>query len=312
MQAFIIDILNNFFKKLYISYIPNGRDNLKQISLKLLFLLSIILLIISSVFLANYFWESEHQNSIINDSREFWHEALETQNEEKIQSHMQAFLKENDDFKGWITINGTKIDNPIYQTDNNQYYLNHNQLKQKSDYGTLFFDYRSKISGNSQDKNIVIYGQNMKNGSMFGSLKNYKNLDYFKAHPTISFSTFTSKSTYKIYSVFILNSDKADDNGYIYNIYRKTFNKSKSFENWANEALERSVINTGIDLNYKDEIITLVTNCDDFPNARLVVMARKLRSGEKEEINYRLCSVNYNPRYPAKWYTYRGLDYPFK
>ena len=299
---------------LYLSYIPNRRDNIKQIIIKVFFLVSLTVLIISSVYLANYFLTANRQDSIINDSREIWHSALNDSADavNKPSEDVNALmLKENSDYKGWITISNTKVDNPIFQTDNNDFYLNHNQQKKKSAYGALFFDHNNIITENKTDSNLVIYGHNMINGSMFGTLKKFKSLDFYKANPTIEFSTLYKKSTYKIYAIFVLNASKADDNGYIYNISRNNFLNDDDFNSWVNEAYERSIINTGVDVELGDNIITLVTCVNDFDDARLVIMARETREDEESYVDTSSASVNPSPRYPKRWYDERGLKYPF-
>ncbi len=303
-----------FLKYLYISYIPNRRDNIKQILIKILFLFCFVTLIVSSSYIVNYFLSADKQDDIINDSREIWHSASEnqivTQDETKtdeISDAKKALLKENSDFKGWIKLSNTKIDNPIYQTTNNTYYLDHNQKGQKSVYGALYFDYKNKITEEETDKNLIIYGHEMKNGSMFGNLKKLKSLNFYKQNPVVEFSTLYKDSTYKIFSIFILNADKKDDDGYIYNIYRQKFIDESDFDIWAAEALQRSIIDTNIDVKMDDNIITLVTCSNDFENARLIVMARETRDGESSIVDTSRAVVNPKPIYPKKWYTKRGI-----
>ncbi len=310
---------NNIFYKLYLSYIPNRRDNVKQIIVKVFFLISIVTLIVSASFLGNYFLSSSRQNNIIEDTRKVWYENLE-QEETKADDEenttpptalIDSMLAQNGDFRGWIKINNTKIDNPIYQTDNNDFYLTHNQNKKKSVYGALFFDKDNVISEEKTDKNLVVYGHHMKNGSMFANLTKYKSVSFYKENPTIELTTLYKKSTYKIYAAFILNASREDDNGYIYNIYRKKFYGDADFQNWANEAYERSLIDTGVDVNKEDNILTLVT-CDyDFDDARMVVMAREIREGEDQAIDTSGVVANPNPRYPKRWYDDRKIDFPF-
>ncbi len=311
-----------FLKGIYNSYIPNNKDNLKQIILKVLFIICFIALIVSSVYIINYFWQANRQDSIIDDSRELWHNISKVETEENVTFEPEAvtdpyaevkaiMLKENSDFKGWITIDGTQVDNPIYQTNNNDFYLNRNQKKQYSAYGALYFDYENKITEEETDKNLVIYGHEMKNGSMFGSLKKLKNLNFYKEHPTVNFFTLYDSGTYKIYSIFLLNSVKADDDNYIYNIYRNNFLDETDFNIWASESKQRSIINTNVDVQLGDDIITLVTCSNDFENARLVVMARKTREGEDTAVNTASATVNPNVRYPKRWYDERKLKYPF-
>lgn len=300
---------DNFLYRLYLSYIPNGRDNIKQIIIKVFFLVSLIAFIVSAVYVTNYFLTAKLQEGIIEDARSVWYET-ETEEEPEL-SVTELLLKENSDFKGWITVPNTNIDNPIYQTDNNDFYLNHNQKKQKSVYGAVFFDYRNTITENETDKNLVIYGHNMKNGSMFANLNKYKELSFYKQNPTVEFSTLYKKSTYKVYAAFVLNASKADDGGYIYNISRKSFADDDDFESWVSEARERSLISTGVDVNKDDSIITLVTCTNDFDNARFVVMAREVREGEDAEANISEAVANPKPKYPRRWYEDRGIEYPF-
>lgn len=298
---------DNFFYKLYLSYIPNGRDNIKQIIIKVFFLISLIVFITSAVYITNYFLSARHQDSIIEQARSVWHET----GDEPELSVIEQLLQENSDFKGWITVPNTKIDNPIYQTDNNDFYLTHNQQKQKSAYGALFFDSKNVITESETDKNLVIYGHHMKNGSMFANLTKYKELSFYKQNPTVEFATLYGNGTYKVYAAFVLNASKADDNDYIYNISRKSFIDDNDFDAWVGEARERSLINTGVDVKNGDNIITLVTCTYDFDNARFVVMARETRDGEEPSVDTSKATANSSPRYPKRWYEDRGIEYPF-
>lgn len=305
----------NFLTHIYESYIPNKHDNLKQITLKVFFIVCLIVLIVSAGVLFNYFLSAQNQENIAESSRKLWVSIEENETKipklelnKEIKKISETLSEENPDYKAWIKIDGTKINYPIYQTDNNEFYLNHNQNRKKSSYGAIYFDYANDLL---KDKNLIIYGHEMKNGSMFGQLKNYKSLSFYKEHPTIEFSTFEKKSIYKVYAVYLLNADKKDDNGYIYNIYRQNFSNEAAFDVWVKEACERSVINTNVDVKYKDNIITIVTCSNDFENARLIVMARETREGEEASVNTTFASVNANPRYPQKWYDERGMKNKF-
>lgn len=301
---------SNFFKDFFRSYIPNKRDNLKQIIIKVLFIVSFVGLVVSAVYIGDYFITADREASVIEDSRQVWHSNdIETDTKTNIKDTdpYQELLAQNSDFKGWITIDGTQVDNPVYQTDDNSFYLNHNQEKKSSAYGALFIDYQNTVTETQVDRNIVIYGHEMKNGSMFGSLKKLKNLSFYKEHSTIEFTLLGEKATYKIYSIFILNAAREDDGGYIYNISRQNFIDQSDFDAWVDEAYDRSIIDTGVDVEPADYILTLVTCSEDFENARLVVMARKLRSGEDNTPLNNAAHTNPNPTYPQKWYDERGI-----
>lgn len=308
----------NIFKRLFLSYIPNKNDNFGQIVVKLLFIISLIALIISSGYVANYFLAAKKQENILDDTRKIWHASVADHTESSMPSEptqkqiaaSKTLLEENPDYIAWIKISNTKVDNPVYQRDDNDYYLTHNQNGAKSAYGAVYIDYRNTVKQEHTDRNLVIYGHEMKNGSMFGTLKRLRNIDFYKRNHIIDFSTLYQNNLYKIYAIFVLNASRADDNDYMYNIYMKNFSNETAFNAWRDEALQRSVLNTGVDVNYHDDVITLVTCCNDFENARLVVMARKLRNGESTDIDTALVSVNPNPRYPKAWYDKKGLAYP--
>ncbi len=285
------------------TFVPCRGDSTKQVISKIVLLISAVTLIISSSWLANYFLSSTKQQAIVKESRTVWHNA-----EVPVPERFAEMRKENPDFSAWITLNGSEIDCPVYQTDNDEYYLKHNQKKQSSRHGALFFQASDKIDSKS-DKTLVIYGHNMKDGSMFASLKKLRNLNFYKGNPTITLSTVKEDSTYVIYAVFLLNAVRAHDKDYIYDINKSSFSDADDFNLWRDEALERSIINTGVTANYGDDILSLVTCAYDFDDARLVVMARKLHKDEK--VSTENAKVNGKPRYPKRWYDERKLNFPW-
>lgn len=313
---------NGFLKRFYESYIPNGRDNLKQIILKVLFIISFVGLVISTGYIANYFLTAEKEDRVIEDTRAIWHNVeVETETDSAnqeienddykisaaaLKAH-EILKKRNSDFRGWISLPGAGVDNPVYQTNNNSYYLDHNQNKEKSVYGALFFDYSNNVTEEQIDRNLIIYGHEMKNGSMFGSLKKLRNLSFYKENSTIELTLYGKKSVYRIYSLFVLNASKKDDEGYIYNIYRQNFLNDEDFFSWVSEAKERSIINTNVEVLPEDDILTLITCAGDFDNARLVVMAKKLKNSDNQSPQNSDAHTNTDPRYPAKWYNDRGI-----
>ena len=300
----------NFFRSFYESYIPNKRDNFKQITIKILFLVSFVTLVVSATYIGYYFLTAQKESNTVQDSRDIWYE-LPSENEEETvadaPSPEDILRSQNSDFKGWLSLVGANVDNPVYQTTDNSYYLNHNQEKKKSIYGALYFDYENVITEEKVDKNLVIYGHEMKNGTMFGSLKKLRNLSFYKENSTVELTLYGEKSTYRIYSVFVLNATRADDDGYIYNISRKKFINDDDFNKWVDEAMDRSIIDTNVKVEFGDDILTLITCAGDFDNARLVVMAKKLDETEDKSPVNNEAHTNPDPLYPAKWYEVRGI-----
>lgn len=288
----VLDFLKNL--------LPNSCDNLKQICLKIFFLVVITGIAISGTYFGIYYGNQLKQERYLNAQREIF------KNTDSVTAQIKM-RTENNDYIAWLKLDGTKLDNPIFKTSNNTYYLNHNGAKQSSRYGALFFDYRCE----NGDRNRVIYGHSLKNGSMFGTLDNLRTLSFYKEHSLLNLTEGDKSTDYKIYAVLVLNSSKKDDGGYVYNIYRNEFLVEEDFEIWVDEAKQRSVINTGVDVGSQDKILTLVTECEDFHNARLVIMARSERDGEVLSNKATEATVNSKPKYPKKWYNERNINYPF-
>ncbi len=302
-----------WFSRLFSSYFPGRQDNGKQITLKILFLVSLFLLLLFAGYFAQFFLNTQKQADIVDQSRSIWHAvyASSANSGKPDKAFVTMMLEANSDFKGWITVPGTLIDNPIYQTDNNVYYLTHNQNKKSASCGALFFDFQNQITQTKTDQNLVIYGRNIKSGAMFGTLSRLRSLQFYKQNPVITFSTLTHTGTYKIFAVLILNSVPEDDGGRCYDVTRNHFFSTDDFNSWLAEAYQRSLIDTGIDVQITDNLITLITNADDFNHARLAVMAREIRTTEPEHTDTSLAAANTAPRYPKRWYDDRGMEFPF-
>lgn len=284
---------------------PTRKDNLKQIAVKLVFLISLVVLIASAVWLIGYFSDTAHQEQIVGESREIWYD-----NEIAVSDRFSLMKEENPDFMAWLTVSGADVDMPVYQGEDDTYYLKHNQRKEYNIHGALYFSADDVIERNTSDKNFVIYGHDMKDGTMFSNLGKYRDIEVYRNNPNISLSTVYGDEIYKIYAVFLLNAVPEDDDGYLYDINKSSFRSETVFDEWVEEARERSIIDTGVDLEYGDSILTLVTCADDFENARLVVMARRVRDGENALEDTSKATVNPSPLYPKRWYDENGLKYP--
>ena len=100
--------------------------------------------------------------------------------------NIQALIAENADCIGWLSIDGTNISYPVMHTPPDpQKYLRRNFYGKYSQSGVPFLDGRCDI----QSTNLIIYGHNMKNGTMFADLKKYVDKDFLNAHRTVKFET---------------------------------------------------------------------------------------------------------------------------
>ena len=113
---------------------------------------------------------------------------------------LPALQQINPDVIGWILIPGTGISYPLMQTEDNEYYLKHTWKREKNSTGAIFLDYRNSAS--FSDFNSLIYGHRMRNGSMFGSLHNYKETAFWQTSPGIYIINADGIYRYDIFAAY--------------------------------------------------------------------------------------------------------------
>ena len=242
-------------------------------------------------------------------------EGGETPNKDKGSSiNWDDLLKVNKEIVGWIRINDTKINYPVlwHKDDNanNQFYLNHNYKSKKDSYGSIFLDY--SCTNGTDSKNIVLHGHHMNDGSMFAGLMDYGgtegNLDFYKKHPTIEFDTPQGDGVYKIISVFKTNTLSAHGEPFKYMI--GDFQNDKDFMDYVYNVRVRSLINCPVKTNEDDTLLTLSTSSYEYTNFRTVVVARKVRTGEDNNVDTEKAAKNDNAVWPEVHYSTRGGTRP--
>lgn len=177
-------------------------------------------------------------------------------------------LKEqNNETVAWIKVNNTNIEYPVVKGNDNIFYLNHSFDKSKNSAGWIFADYRNKFD--NTDKNTVIYGHNMRDGSMFGSMKNILNSDWYENEENTNITLYTEneKRSYKVFSIYKIESE---------DYYIKTeFINDKEFEQFVNTIKNRSIKKFDIDVSSSDSILTLST-CAKNNKYRVVLHAKEI------------------------------------
>lgn len=170
------------------------------------------------------------------------------------------------DVVAWIYIPGTEINYVIAQTDNNSYYLDSRLDGEHSAEGTLFMDYQN--APDLSDWNTLIYGHHMKNGTMFGSLKNYKEQKYYESHPVIYL--YTPEQNYKVelLAAYTTNIDDC-----IYTIP----GTREERDNIVSHAHEMSDFTSMALVDNEDRLVTFSTCAYDFDNARYVVLGKVVK-----------------------------------
>lgn len=181
----------------------------------------------------------------------------------------QALYEQNEDFVGWIKIENTLISYPVMQSiDNPDFYLKHAFDKSYSNYGVPYID---EACATGLSNNIIIYGHNMSNGSMFADLLKYASQDYYEAHPVICFDTLGQLSQYQIVAVF-----RFDTNNETFRFNEFTDMNEEEFTEYMSNCHERQLYKTGYTAAHGDELITLSTCEYTYENGRFVVVAKKI------------------------------------
>ena len=180
----------------------------------------------------------------------------------------------NQKLVGWVKIDGTKIDYPVMQTSNNDYYLDHNFDQEEDKNGSIFLDKECSIWPRSQ--NLLIYGHNMKSGKMFGTLKSYKDKAFFDKHPQIQFDTIYEKGIYDVMYVFSEVVHEETEVTFKYYQFINA-NSADEYNSYMKDMSEMSLYDTGVTSEYGDALITLST-CDYTQGAeRFVIVAKKVK-----------------------------------
>ncbi len=246
----------------------------KNLIAVLIFLVAFIFLIKSGIDLINYYIDTNKTNDEIkkiedivtideitdNDQTEIIEPTEEIDEENPywdyiamnlINVDFTELLTLNNETKGWIQVNGTNINYPFVQTNNNDYYLTHSYDKSYNQAGWVFMDYRNDTE--NLDQNTILYAHGMNNQTMFGSLKNilsstwYNNTD----NHVIKLSTPTENTLWQVFSIYHIETT----NDYI----QTEFQTDAEYLEFLNMLKTRSAVEFDTTLNTSDKILTLST-----------------------------------------------------
>ncbi len=316
------------------SFIPLRGDSPKEVLSKVIGLFFVLVIIICVAVLGVYFYHIFEAKQTHSDIKNIYNRIgqsstgtssdpvvilPEENGGEIVRSPLvdlpfaEEMLAINPDYVGYVSIPG-RVNEAVVQGQDNDYYLKKNIYDQTRSCGTVFADYRNVVSdyADLQSDNIILYGHNQKDGTMFGELDYYKwDYKYWLQNPFIYFDNRYEQSVYVIIASFVINTEPEHDNGYVfdYQNYIK-FSDSYPFETFIKEIDDRSHFHTGIDVNENDKFLTLSTCSYEWEPSRHVIIGRKLRSGETtENIDLSGFEVNSNPKWPAVYYKYNGGAY---
>ena len=189
----------------------------------------------------------------------------EAEGDTKTISENQEELKSiNNNYEMWIEIPNTKINYPIVQGKDNEYYLKHNFKNESNMSGTIFVDCNNNID---EDKNIIIYGHNMRNGTMFNNITKFKEESFFNNNNnTINIIRNNILYQYEIFSIYVEDESKVS--------LEIEFTDNDAFVNYALNEASKSMYNKNIIITEEDKIITLVTCSYEYTGARTILVGK--------------------------------------
>lgn len=195
----------------------------------------------------------------------------------------KELLRLNPDTVGWISIQNTKVDYPVVQSEDNDYYLDTGFDHKPNRAGAVFMDYRNVFGFDvaEQSDNIVIYGHNMANNTMFGSLRRYRqDLSYYETSQFIELSSNYDTSTYVIFGLVITDGSASAQWRYW---DMEEFADEQAFNDYVSTVRQKNMTDIDVDVQYGDQLLTLSTCYSDADNSRFLIIARKMREGETAE-----------------------------
>lgn len=178
-------------------------------------------------------------------------------------------LQENGpDIIAWLTLPDTAVNYPVTQAEDNDYYLRHLYDGTYNKAGCLFADYENKKD--FSDRNTIIYGHNMRDGSMFASLNEYKEQSYYDSHPQMYLVTPDGGYLCDIFAAF---EAKPKESGSDTSPWRMEWKDDGAYTTWLSAMADRSVVETDVTVTSSDKVLTLST-CTPGGASRFIVMGK--------------------------------------
>ena len=180
----------------------------------------------------------------------------------------EALRENGPDIIGWLNLPDTAINYPVTQTGDNEYYLHHLYDGTYNKVGCLFADYENQAD--FSDRNTIIYGHNMRDGSMFAALNEYGGQSYYDGHPQMYLVTPDGGYVMEVFSAF---EAKPAESGSDTSPWRLSWKDDGAYTTWLSEMAGRSVIETDVTVTSSDKVLTLST-CTPGGKSRFIVMGK--------------------------------------
>ena len=201
--------------KLLTMFVPMKGDKPAEIIRKCVLIAALIVAIVCVVLIVSQLSTEAKDNQNNEDIRDIKELntggsfVIDEEEVEEIRNEVPGILDkyvdlyaENNDLVGWIKIDDLPIDYPVVQTTDNEYYLHRNFYGEEMFSGTIFMDYHDPLTAESTPDNIILYGHNMANGSMFGNLILYSQQKFRDEHPYVYLNVSGTVYRYEIFAAY--------------------------------------------------------------------------------------------------------------
>lgn len=168
----------------------------------------------------------------------------------------------NPDVVAWIYIEGTNINYPVVRGEDNSVYLDRLVDGTRNGAGSIFMDYRNEKD--LSDRNTVLYGHHMQNGTMFAQITGYKDQAFYDAHPYGLLMTPEGNYKVEFFAGYI-----SDMNG---QAWKMQFGSEEEYARWLEEAVAKSTFLGSVEPTALDRVVTLSTCTYEYNDARYVLV----------------------------------------
>lgn len=260
----------------------NGKRSPLGLGRKIILVLCIIIFVGSAGVLLDYYINGAREQRALNDLNDIkTGEDLGTDKGTVVGEYSELY-KVNNDIIGWVAIEDTKIDYPVMQTQSNpEYYLHRSFDKERSSAGTPFMDAGSDIF--IPTSNFLVYGHNMKNGTMFHDLLKYESEGFYEKHKTFEFDTIYKggQGEYQVIAAGYSKIYSKDSKKFKYYQYASITTESE-FNEYVSGVKALSIYNTGVTAEYGDQLVTLSTCAYHTDEGRFFVVAKRVDAKQRK------------------------------
>lgn len=245
------------------------RKRKKILIIKIAEIVFLILIVYSCIQIFKWFKSNNDNKKLMDEisSNVEINQNIEDDESQKYKVNFEELKTKNSDTVAWLKVENTNIEIPVVQASDNTYYLTHNFNKKYNKAGWIFADYKNKFDGT--DKNIVIYGHNMRDNSMFGGLKDVIKEKWYNNEEN-KYITLITENEYQTYQVFSVYQIEAES------YYIRTDFKNDEFSEFIETVTKRSKKDFNVKVTDEDTILTLST-CANNNKYRVVLHAKKVK-----------------------------------